>query len=252
MVSDAERRRLSFGQAGPWASIILFIMSHRPPLEQFVRQLGALPLFEGLDESVLRDLARGARWREYQAGEVVVLEGEAQPGLYFLESGWLKIVKVAASGREQILRFMEPGETFNEIGVFADQPNPATAIALETAGVWLIRRENLLHLFQDRPEFAQEVIAKMAERMLYLVSLVTDLSLRPVTGRLARLLLEEAQEDVLHRPRWFTQAELAARLGTVPDVIQRALRALESDGLISVERHQVRILDRGALAEIAT
>jgi CRP-like cAMP-binding protein len=227
-------------------------MSHRPSLEQFVRQLGTLPLFEGLDESVLRDLARDARWREYQAGEVVVLEGEAQPGLYFLESGWLKIVKVAATGREQILRFMEPGETFNEIGVFADQPNPATAIALETAGVWLIRRENLLRLFQERPEFAQEVIAKMAERMLYLVSLVTDLSLRPVTGRLARLLLEEAQGDVLHRPRWFTQAELAARLGTVPDVIQRALRTLESDGLISVERHQVRILDRQALAEIAT
>jgi DNA-binding GntR family transcriptional regulator len=91
----------------------------------------------------------------------------------------------------------------------------------------------------------------MAERMLYLVSLITDLSLRPVTGRLARLLLESAVEDVLERPRWFTQAELAARLGTVPDVIQRALRALENEGLIAVDRHQIHILDRPALAKVA-
>jgi CRP/FNR family transcriptional regulator len=72
-----------------------------------------------------------------------------------------------------------------------------------------------------------------------------------VTGRLARLLLEDAVENVLERPRWYTQAELAARLGTVPDVVQRALRTLESDGLIAVDRHQIHILDRPALTKIA-
>jgi DNA-binding transcriptional regulator YhcF (GntR family) len=65
-------------------------------------------------------------------------------------------------------------------------------------------------------------------------------------------LLEDASDDVLHRPRWYTQAELAARLGTVPDVIQRVLRGLENDGFIAVERHQIRILDRQALTDMAT
>jgi CRP/FNR family transcriptional regulator len=228
------------------------MMAQPPPLDQFIQQLQTIPLFEGLDKSLLQDLAHGARWRQYDAGEVVVLEGEALPGLYFLQSGWLKVVKISPGGREQILRFLEPGETFNEIGVFAQRANPATAIALEPAGVWLIGRDALLHLLQERPAFAQHVVARMAERMLYLVSLVTDLSLRPVTGRLARLLIEGAQDDILHRPRWFTQAELAARLGTVPDVIQRSLRTLESDGLIVVEKHQIRLLDRAALTEVAS
>jgi len=227
-------------------------MLDRPQLDQFVQQLRAIPIFEGLDEATLQELARGASRREYQANEMVVLEGEAQPGLYYLEYGWLKVVKFSSAGREQTLRFLEPGETFNEIGVFTNQTNPATAIALEPAGIWMIRREALLHLLRNRPEFAQHIIAKMAERMLYLVSLVTDLSLRPTIGRLARLLLEDSSDGVLHRPRWYTQAELAARLGTVPDVIQRALRSLESDGFIAVEKHQIRILDRQALAEIAT
>ena len=91
----------------------------------------------------------------------------------------------------------------------------------------------------------------MAGRLLHLVSLVTDLSLRPITGRLARLLLEEAPDNLLLRPRWYTQAELAARLGTVPDVVQRALRNLEKDGLIEVKRREIRIVDRDALEEIA-
>lgn len=226
-------------------------MLDRPLLDQFVQQLRTIPIFEGLDEATLQELARGAGRRKYQANEMVVLEGEAQPGLYYLEYGWLKVVKISPAGREQTLRFLEPGETFNEIGVFTNQANPASAIALEPAAIWLIRREALLRLLQKRPEFAQHVVAKMAERMLYLVSLVTDLSLRPTTGRLARLLLEDASDDVLHRPRWYTQAELAARLGTVPDVIQRALRGLEKDGFIAVEKHQIRILDRKSLTEIA-
>jgi CRP/FNR family transcriptional regulator len=227
-------------------------MPDRPLLDQFVQQLRTIPVFEGLDEATLQELARGTSKREYQANEMVVLEGEAQPGLYYVEYGWLKVVKISLAGREQTLRFLEPGDTFNEIGVFTNQANPATAIALEPAGIWLIRREALLRLLQKRPEFAQHIITKMAERMLYLVSLVTDLSLRPTTSRLARLLLEDASDDVLHRPRWYTQAELAARLGTVPDVIQRALRGLENDGFIAVERHQIRILDRQALTEMAT
>lgn len=213
--------------------------------------LNNVPLFAGLDAASLQRLAQFARWQEYEAGEVVVLEGDEPTGLYYLQYGWLKAVKVSVGGREQILRFLEPGDTFNEIGVFATQPNPVTVIALEAAGIWLLPRPALLHLLQEKPEFAQQLVARMAQRVLYLVALVSDLSLRPVTGRLARLLLAGAVDDVLERPRWYTQAELAARLGTVPDVVQRALRELENDGLIQVERQQIRILNRPALAAMA-
>ncbi len=226
-------------------------MNQEPALAQIVQELRHITLFAELDALSLQELAQVSRWREYETGELVVLEGEAQSGLYYLQHGWLKVVKISPAGREQILRFLEPGDTFNEIAVFSNHPNPATAIALEPAGVWLIPRAALLRLLQERPGFAPHIIAKMAERMLYLVSLVTDLSLRPVTGRLARLLLQHASDNVVERPRWYTQAELAARLGTVPDVVQRSLRNLESDGFIVVEKHQIRILDRAGLSEIA-
>jgi len=225
-------------------------MDNRPTIDSFIQQLQNNSIFSGLDAQMLQRLAQEARWRDYAAGEVVMLEGEALSGLYYLQSGWLKIVKISPGGREQVLRFIEAGNTFNEVSVFTQSPNPATAIALEPAGVWFIRQESVMRLLREQPGFAENIIAKMANRLLYLVSLVTDLSLRPVTARLARLILEGADGDVLVRPRWFTQAELAARLGTVPDVVQRSLRHLEKEGVIKVERQRIHILDADALSEL--
>ena len=175
------------------------------------------------------------------------LEGELAPGLYFLQFGWLKVVMRSPEGREHLLLYLTPGEVFNPMGAFTNWPNPAIAIALEPAGVWVLRREALARLLRQWPELAQGLIEIMAERLNHLTALVEDLSLRSVSGRLARLLLENAQDGVLPRARWHTQAELAARLGTVPHMVGRALRRLVEQGYIEVERQQFRILDSAGL-----
>lgn len=207
-------------------------------------------LFADFSPAVLQPLVDKAVWETYDAGEMVALEGDPLSGFYLLAYGWLKVVKFAQNGREQVLRFLGPGESFNEVGVFANRPIPATAVALEPTGIWRFNREPMQQLLREQPDFAEQLVAKLASHMLYLVSLVSDLSLLPVTGRLANLLLTEAEEDVLVRPRWFTQAELAARLGTVPDVVQRALRQLEKEGLILVQRQRIRIVDRDGLTRL--
>ena len=221
----------------------------KPTTSQLKEQIQNNPFFSGLDDETLDLLLQGAVWRAYAPSETIVFEGDQGVGFYYLQAGWLKAVKRVPNGREQVLSFIEAGSTFYEVGAFSDQPNPATVIALEAASVWLIRRETIMTLVRERPYFAEFILAKMANRLHYLVSLVTDLSLRPVKGRLARLLLESAEDDVLQRPKWYTQSELAARLGTVPDVVQRALRELENEGLIEVQRRTIHILDRPKLAE---
>lgn len=226
-------------------------MTTRANGEKLLDQLRAIPFFTGLNETILQELAQGAVWRDYDSGEVVFLEGDRPYGLYYLQRGWLKISKTSPQGREQILQFLEPGATFNAVGLFANQPNPATAIALEPAGVWILRRDAVMTLLGRRPELAQHVIERMADRILELVDLVGDLSFRTVSQRLARLLLADAAGDTLHRPGWYTQAEIAARLGTVPDVIQRALSSLAASGVIAVERDAILIHDREVLVRLA-
>jgi CRP/FNR family transcriptional regulator len=216
-------------------------------MSELLPTLRTISLFAQLDEKTLQRVAESVRRYDYPKGQIVFLEGEKSPGLYWLQSGWLKAVKQSVNGREQILQFFEPGNTFHEIAGFTDAANPATAIALDDVQVWIVPRETMLRLLQENPAFAQHVIASLAARIQTLVSLVEDLSLRPVIGRLARLILEDAIEDVLQRPRWYTQYELASRLGTVPDVVQRTLRGMAADGVIEVDRSQIRITDRERL-----
>lgn len=210
--------------------------------------LSQVDYFAGLDPATLEVVGRAALRREFQADQIVLLEGEPCDGLYVIQEGWLKAVKLSPGGREQALRFLGPGETVNVISVLRETPNPATVVALEPTTAWLVRREAMLQLLDDEPGLARMVIQNLAERILHLVGLVEDLSLRTVETRLARLLLEQASEGLVRRRKWATQAEMAARLGTVPDVLHRALRGLVEAGLIAVDRQQIRVLDREGLA----
>lgn len=213
--------------------------------------LSSIPYFADVDADTLDAVARSAICRSYQEGQIILLEGDPSSGLCVVEEGWLKAVRTSPEGREQVLHILGPGEVFNAIGVLASPTNVGTVIALEPATVWFIRREALLRLIDAHPALARIIIHSLAERVQHLITLVEDLSLRTVEARLARMLLEKATEETLHRRHWATQAEMAARLGTVPDVLNRALRSLAEKEIIRVERHQILILDRDGLASIA-
>jgi CRP-like cAMP-binding protein len=211
----------------------------------------AVSYFSSLDSPALEILAKSAIRRTYEAGQVVFIEGEPCKGLYIVESGWLKVIKIGLDGREQVLQMLRAGEPFNAISVFTDAPNQASVSALEVSVVWVIQRETLHKLMDEHPTLARQVLKDLAGRVMHLVRLVEDLSLRSVEARLARLLLEQATGQAVQRRRWATQAEMASRLGTVPDVVNRALRKLSEEGLIHVARHQIQILDKERLRAIA-
>lgn len=214
-------------------------------------RLAAIPFFARLAPAELDALAAETRWQEYAAGETIFFEGEPAPGLFILDSGYVKVLKASAQGREQSLEFIAPGQPFNTIAVFTPHVSPATAVALEASAAWMLPRVPIRRLLRESPDFAEQVIESMADRMVFLVGLVADLSLRSVMERLARLLIDQATDGVVQRPRWYTVPELASRLGTVPDVAQRALGKLAADGMVDVSRREIRITDPRALEALA-
>lgn len=209
--------------------------------------LAAVPLFQDLRDDVLARLAGQARRLVCDAEQVVFLEGDVAEGLYVVAAGWLKVTKISEAGREQVLRDVGPGDVLQEIGLLLETPNPASLVALEPATLWLLPRAAVLRVTQETPSLLWPLLQNLARRLLATVDLVESLSLRTLEARLARYLLDHGDEDVFERRKWATQAELAARLGTVPDVLHRVLRGLAEDGLIRVERQRVHLLDREGL-----
>lgn len=193
--------------------------------------------------------SKDARRREYGPGDVVFRQGEDSYGMFIVRHGWLKVMKTSPDGREQTLQTLGPGDIFNSLSLFVAAPNPATAVALEPTVLWHIPGDIVVERITADPQLAWRIIRLLASRLLHLTNLVEDLSLRTVEGRLARLLLEQADNGVIDRRRWATQTEIAARMGTVPDVLNRTLRSLEKSQLIRVERHCIFILDESGLRD---
>lgn len=214
-----------------------------------LKRLHTFEFLRGLDNDALGRLADSAVWKVFPPNAVVFWEGDIESNLFFLQYGSLKVLKSSPDGREQVLRFISTGEVFNEIGVLAKKPNPATAMALEESGIWLIPRHALEEIVLTYPQTALQIIENMADKIINLVTLAADLSLKTVEARFAKLLLDQAEGDVIERRRWTNQTELAAHLGTVPDVLSRVIRELTKAGLIEIDRQQIRILDPDGLAK---
>jgi len=222
---------------------------------RLVALLAQIPHFSALPPAAREVILATATPRHFEAGQVIYLEGEPADYIYLLESGWVKATRMTPEGREQGLLFLRPIEIFGDIAVFSGITYPGTTTALEAVDVWLIPAETLLSLIKTHPELALAVIRKLSERVLHYIELVEDLSLKSVEARLAGTLLRHAEPhgDVFIVPRreWTTFDEMAVRLGTVRDVLSRALKTLEEEGYLKVERQTITILDARALSERA-
>ena len=211
--------------------------------------------FATLPDGLLSELAAMVVERRYGRGQVIFLEGEPCAGLYIVAEGRVRIYKVSPQGREQVLEQLEPGGTFNDVAVLDGGPNPASAMAATDSLLWIVARADIRRLAHAHPELAWALIESIARRTRRLVAMVEDLALRSVKARLAKLLLAEAERSAgqveINRDQMVTQAEMAARLGTVREMIGRALRELADEGLIVFDRHRIVILDRARLAELA-
>jgi CRP/FNR family transcriptional regulator len=216
-------------------------------------QLKAIPYFQDLEAGVLDRIRTSVFEVRLQKGQILFTEGEPAQAMYGLRSGQVKIFKVSPDGREQVLRIMGPGECFNEVPVFDQGPNPANAQALEPAVLWGIRRTDMRRLVEEHPAVAIGFLKVFARKLRFFTQKVEDLSFRSVTSRVAKLLLEMAEDDGrgnLRLKQQFTQQEFANVVGTAREMIGRAFRALEKEGAIKLDRHRIVILSKTALTRM--
>jgi CRP-like cAMP-binding protein len=205
------------------------------------------PFFDELATDDLAVLGGAMVQRSYPAGQIVLLEGAASSVLYVVQAGRLKLYKTSSRGREQVLRLLRPGDMFNEVAVFDEGPNEASAQAIEDCTLYLLRRRDLLRFVSQRPGIALAITRTFARRLREAITLVEDLAFRDVTSRLAKILLERRDGAT---PR-LTQELLAAMAGSRREVVGRALKALSLDGVVKLERGRIHVLDGAALERLA-
>jgi CRP/FNR family transcriptional regulator len=206
--------------------------------------------FSDLNPKILFEIIEGLRLSRFERGETIFWEADECAGLHMIRSGSVKLYKISPQGRELVIRVLGEGATFNEVPVFDHKPNPVNVAAVEVSEIWIVEPGVIRRCIREYPEMAQSVISNLCQNLRMLLGTVEELSFYQVTIRLARLIrqlpveqLEGAREERL------TQDALAARLGTVREVVARSLRELERSGAIQVQRGQIKVMDRDRLQE---
>ena len=210
------------------------------------------PLFADLAEDELRYITERAASRKFQAGQMIFSEGEPCPGLWVVESGKVKIFKMAASGREQVLAFEGPGSSIAELPVFDGGNYPASAAAVVESTLLFVSKQDFRLLCLKSPEVALKVLRVVGKRLRNLVSIIEELSFGTVRHRLASLLVRLASGGQ-RTPRGVevelpaSQQEIAAQIGTVRELVSRGLGRLQAQCIIELEGRKIKIRDVKAL-----
>ena len=198
---------------------------------------------EVLPQSLLERIAAVATARSFPKGAIIVSEGDETDSLYVMLSGRARVYVADAEGREAQLNRIGAGEYFGEVTLDGG-PRSASVMALEECRCAVIRRAELDALVAKNPAFALHLVRKLASRVRALTENVRSLALMDVYGRVARLLLELAEERdgrmVIDGP--LTQKDIASRVGCSREMISRIFSDLTAGGYVSREAGHLVIL----------
>jgi len=216
-----------------------------------VESISKLRYFSGIGHEHLEGITQLFNQKSYLKGQTIVAEGDTEENLHFVGSGVVKVFKTSSEGKEQIVKIIRPGESFNDVTVFSAGPCPYSAQALGTTTIiYWIHKSNLMPVIEKNVRVAQNALEIVAEQERILLMLIEDLSFKNVVGRVAKILLKNLEPG----PEGFqklTQYEMAAMAGTAREVVGRSLKSLEDLGAIKLEKHKILITDKEHLNQLA-
>jgi CRP-like cAMP-binding protein len=206
------------------------------------------PVFVPFGGKERRALVQAAIAKDYRDGEFVVRAGDVFPYLFLISQGAITALKESTEGRSLVVETFGVGEVFWGLALFYDDaPMPAALRTSADSQIYLWPRDRIRPLFLANGAAAWELSRLMIRRLLRASQVVEALAFQPVTGRVARLLLDQFPAGQDTAVRHLTLDEMAARVGTTREMVCRILYRFAEQGAIQINRTEFVFTDRRAL-----
>jgi len=214
--------------------------------------LRRVPLFSDLLEGDLVRFAEVTREREYPRNSVILFEDDPGDSLYIVSTGQVKVVLIGEDGREVILSVLNDGDFFGEMSLIDDEPRSAHVIAMKDSRLLVLRRDDFQQQINQHPSIAVKLLRVLVQRLRRADAKIGGLVLLDVNGRVAKLLLDLADEGGGPKiTRKLTHHTIAQMIGSSRETVSRAMRELSDRGLVDVTRREITIKNRDGLAALA-
>lgn len=203
--------------------------------------ISSIPPFINLDKRYVDRVLNSCLEKRYSRGEAVFTQGEECDGFYIIKSGKVKVFKLSSEGREQVLGMFKEGDFFGIVPLFDGGPYPANAEVCVDSVLIKIGKAPFLEIIKENPMISLNILPKISKRTREFTSAVENLSLKDVKDRLFSFILDEIgkrgtkDKDGMMIDLGMTHEEIAARLGTVREVITRSLSKLQKEGRLKID-----------------
>lgn len=200
--------------------------------------------FLGTEERAFTDKLNGlSKFLTLEPREILFTEGSTAENMYYVASGGIKLSRASSDGRETVIRFVTPGETFAEAMLANMDKYPVNASALEKSELLALNIEKIREFSAANPDFMMRMFGMMASRLRYLVDMINGLTADDAMGRLVKYLKslsEKTGESSFALP--VAKGELALLLGTTPETVSRLFARLKNDGIIKETGKRITLI----------
>jgi len=213
--------------------------------------LKAVPLFASFPDEQLRMLTTVVLRKSAARATTIMAGGDATDSLYIVLSGRLKVMMSDAEGKEVILSILGPGEFFGEMGLIDDAPRSASVVTLEPCELLYLSKRDFKKSLAENFEMAMAVMRGLVRRLREADRKIGSLALLDVYGRVARLLLDMA-EDVNGEKivtKRLPKQDIAKMIGASREMVSRVMKDLQVGGYIEMRGSSIVLRDTIMLPE---
>ena len=211
-----------------------------------------VPIFNHLTDDMMDKIGQKARHRHLKKGEYLYQAGDSDDSLYVVNKGTIRVTRMAANGKEQLVRMLYPGDFTGEWTIF-DQASEHEeyAEAIRETNVCIISRDDMNEILEEHPTITRFLLKEVANRLMQSERQAMTLSTENVLSRLVYFIEQNTDPELGNRQIMklpMARKDIAAYLGTTPETVSRKFKELEEAGLIlQLPRREIEVLDLDGL-----
>lgn len=221
--------------------------SHSLKVEDFLQKLA---YFRDLSVKAKKEFEGKIKAIPIKKGVRIISEEDEAKGVYFVQSGVVKLTKQDVDGNEIIVCIKQAGDVFAEACLFTNTNPvyPATATALHDGQVYFLSKAELEQELSRSPELALQMIGYMSDQLREMTSTLRDVALLDVYSKTVKTLERLGSKFNHEGSRWdieipLSTQEFATVVGATRESVSRVFAKLKKQGIIEIKPRKIMIVD---------
>ncbi len=200
--------------------------------------------------TLISDLKKTSIYREHQ---YIAYEGNTVLGLFFIQRGKAKVISSGLAGKTQVVRLTKQGDIIGHRG-YGIEKYPISAVAIEESSICFIDNDTIYKAFMENPEFTYELMmyySKELRKSEFKIKSQAQMNVREkVVDALLNCNAHFNSSNSYPFSIQLSRQDIADLAGINTEQLSRILSEFKADGLISVSKNEISILNKEFLSEI--